>query len=236
MSKSELIAAYVSGRIGRRDFVRSLTALGVSATAAAAYAQTLAPGVAAAGVGRDPAGFRVRAQDEYPGGDFGDLTAIINLLLRLIQLLEAILNGGLRNAEVAPLRLQSGDELDPDDVDQLGTMRTQLLSHRDALRTLLNDLGGKESTAQVPDLTYDVPQDALLDLQSALEANNGVYAAVIPQVKVQKAVNTLASIGLIGGRHAAFVNRVLGDPAFPETFQKAATPQETDDLLAGLGG
>jgi hypothetical protein len=237
MSKPELIAAYVSGRIGRRVFVRSLTALGVSATAAAAYAQTLAPGVSAAGLGGDRSGLRVRAQDdEYPGGDFGGLAAIIRLLLRIIQLLEAILGGGLANAKSVPLRLQGGDELDPDDVDQLATMQTQLMSHRDALRTLLNDIGGEEEETTVPDLTYDVAEDALLDLQIALEANLGVYGAVIPQVTLPKAVTTLTSIGLVGGRHAAFVNRILGDPAFPQTFQKAATPDETDSLLATLEG
>jgi hypothetical protein len=69
-----------------------------------------------------------------------------------------------------------------------------------------------------------------------LEANLGVYAAVIPQVTVQKVVTTLTTIGLVGGRHAAFVSRLLGDPAFPETFQKAATPDETDQLLSGLEG
>jgi hypothetical protein len=235
MSKPELIAAYVSGRIGRRDFVRYLTALGVSATAAAAYAQTLAPGAEAAGLGHDRAGLRMRAQAEYTGGDFGDVSSIIQLLLQIVALLEGILNGGLKNAMAVPLRAQSGDKLAQDDLDQLNTLHTQLLSHRDALRTLLDEVGGKD-TSKVPDLTYDVPKDSLLDLQSALEANLGVYAAVIPQIKVQKTVATLTAIGLVGGRHAAFVSRLLGDPAFPRTFQKAATPEETDGILTGLAG
>src|SRR5262245_30782675 len=124
MSKSELIAAYVGGRIGRRDFVRRLTALGVSATAAAAYAQTLAPSAAAAGLGHDRSGLRMRAQAEYPGGDFGDLASIIQLLLRINALLQGVVDGGLKNAMAAPLRLQSGDKLAQDDLDQLDTLRT----------------------------------------------------------------------------------------------------------------
>ena len=48
MSKSDLIDAYLSGAITRRSFVQGLTALGVSASTAAAYAVALRPATAQA--------------------------------------------------------------------------------------------------------------------------------------------------------------------------------------------
>jgi hypothetical protein len=46
MSKRELVEAYVAGAINRRTFVRGLTALGLSASLAAAYAVALQPATA----------------------------------------------------------------------------------------------------------------------------------------------------------------------------------------------
>jgi hypothetical protein len=216
--------------------MRSLTALGVSATAAAAYAKTLAPGAAAAGLGRDRAGLRVRGLQDYPTGEFGDLTEVVQLLLQILAVLQGVLSGGLANAKMAPLRLQTGEELDPDAVDQLDTLSSHLSAHSDALRTLLSDLGGDPSATTIPELSYDTIDDALFDLKSGLEANAGIYAGVIPQTTVTSALSAFAAIGLVEGRHAAFVSSLIGEPAFPETFQSAATPDQVDALLAGLGG
>src|SRR3712207_5979766 len=49
MSRHELVDAYISGTINRRAFVRGLTALGVSAGMAAAYAVALQPAAAQGG-------------------------------------------------------------------------------------------------------------------------------------------------------------------------------------------
>lgn len=43
MSQGELVTAYASGRLSRRSFISGLTALGVSASAATAYATVLHP-------------------------------------------------------------------------------------------------------------------------------------------------------------------------------------------------
>jgi hypothetical protein len=67
MSKHEVVEAYLSGRIDRREFVRRLALAGVSAGAAAAYAQALAGAAAAAPAGRGGHG-AARFQD-YPVGD-----------------------------------------------------------------------------------------------------------------------------------------------------------------------
>lgn len=48
MSKHEVIDAYLRGKIDRREFVGRLTAVGVSAAAAVAYAQSLGSPTAAA--------------------------------------------------------------------------------------------------------------------------------------------------------------------------------------------
>lgn len=51
MSQNELVIAYASGRLSRRSFVSGLTALGVSAGAATAYATVLHPTRSAAAQG-----------------------------------------------------------------------------------------------------------------------------------------------------------------------------------------
>jgi hypothetical protein len=53
MSKHELVNAYVSGAINRRTFVRGLTALGLTASLAAAYAVALQPSAARKRKGND---------------------------------------------------------------------------------------------------------------------------------------------------------------------------------------
>ena len=52
MSKQELVEAYVEGRLTRRTFVRRLVAVGITLSAASAYAAALAP-KAVAGGGED---------------------------------------------------------------------------------------------------------------------------------------------------------------------------------------
>ncbi len=47
MSKEELLDAYVEGRIGRRLFIRGLTALGISQSNAILHAAALRPGATA---------------------------------------------------------------------------------------------------------------------------------------------------------------------------------------------
>ncbi len=66
MSKSELVEAYVTQAINRRAFVQGLTALGVSAGVAAAYAVALQP--AAAGNGGSSS-----CLDLYPEPDLYEL-------------------------------------------------------------------------------------------------------------------------------------------------------------------
>lgn len=67
MTKHEVVAAYLAGRIDRREFIRKLTLAGVSAGAAVAYAETLSRSAAAQGAGRGVRGYVTAFQDgEYP--------------------------------------------------------------------------------------------------------------------------------------------------------------------------
>jgi hypothetical protein len=44
MSREELLDAYVAGRIGRREFIRGLTAIGIAQSSAVLHAAALRPG------------------------------------------------------------------------------------------------------------------------------------------------------------------------------------------------
>ncbi len=59
MPENELISAYLDGLMDRRQFIKRLVALGVSAAAAGAYAQAFATRAAEADIRRDENGFFV---------------------------------------------------------------------------------------------------------------------------------------------------------------------------------
>jgi hypothetical protein len=239
MTKHEVIEAYITGRIDRRDFVRRLTALGVSGGAALAYAESLTP-AAAAGTTRDANGFIVRAQaaGTYgPGGDFGDIIEFLRSLIGFLENILSFLDNLFAKLNIKA-RLQTGD-LSTSDLDQLATLRTQLTQHRDALRTAIGDFGGTPPSPPSTVTTPDVTEDALSQLADLLNGLVGVYSAVIPTItgsgpKTSALHQTLTQIALVEARQAAFVNRLLGEPAFPETFEPAATKDDIDQLLAGL--
>ena len=65
MSKNEIVTAYLNGRIDRRQFVKRLTAVGVSSAAAMAYAQSLASPATASGTTRDSNGFVAARMQAY---------------------------------------------------------------------------------------------------------------------------------------------------------------------------
>jgi hypothetical protein len=67
VSKHEVVDAYLRGRIDRREFVRRLTAIGVSSAAAVAYAQTLSRPAAASQGATDARGYQRAFQaDQTP--------------------------------------------------------------------------------------------------------------------------------------------------------------------------
>lgn len=68
MTRHEVVSEYIAGRIDRREFIRKLTLVGVSAGAAAVYADTLTQSVAAKGAARGARGYVTAFQDtgDYP--------------------------------------------------------------------------------------------------------------------------------------------------------------------------
>lgn len=239
MSKHELIEAYITGRIARRDFVRRLTALGVSGAAAAAYAHTLTPAAAAGGLARDAKGYIVRLQDDDPYGEIPVeeileilrvVLAVLERLFSLIDQLFAQVNGapsGARQFAYRSVALQSG-ELSETDLTELDTLREQFGLHRDALQTAIRDFGGDSSAAPTSEINADNSDDALSKLASLINTTVGVFSGVIPAIpgsgnQIVSLRQTLTGIALVQARQASFLNRLIGEPAFPDTFEPAVT-------------
>jgi hypothetical protein len=235
MTKHELIDGFIRGTIGRREFVRGLTALGVSASAATAYAYSLGPSVSAAGV-RTKDGYRVRAQtDDYGGPTAEEIIEIIQQILAILTILTGLL-GQLIN-RLPNLKLIPGAYAAPSDsdVEQLAALVTQHEAHADALRSVLPELGGSLANEDIPVVTadtYDETVDYLLPLLDALPA---AFATIIPGLTDKEALATVTSIALVSSRHSAFVNHLAARPEFPETFQHQASLTEIQQLTSSLG-
>lgn len=197
MSKIELIDAYVRGDIDRRSFMRKLAALGVSATAAAAYAGSLGTSASAS----TGTGFLAKAQDDdYGIGDFIEgLIAAIVALIRAI--LESIFGGifGARDFEQAGLSDRQ--------VSMLRQMSTQMEEQAAAL-------DGIFGTAQAPKVEVGGSLNELLT-QLAAEFNRytAALARVAPTLESAEARELVTSVGFSASRQAAIANELAGGNA-----------------------
>lgn len=236
MTKHELIDGFIRGNLGRREFIRGLTALGVSASAATAYAYSLGPAVSAAGVrGKD--GYRVRAQDDddYGGPTLEEILELIRQILAILRILAALLGdliSRLPNFKLAPGLYAAPSDTD---VEALATLVTQHEAHAEALKAIVPALGGSLTDEDIPAVTaetYEETVDYMLPLLTSLPA---AFATIIPGITDKAALSTLTSIALVSSRHSAFVNSLAGKPEFPETFQRQATLAEIEELTASLG-
>src|SRR5665811_49831 len=168
MTKSELVDAYIRGEMDRRGFITKLTAMGVSATAAAAYAVSFAQN-AAASPARNPAGFVARGQDTDE--EYG--TAFI------IELIEAAINALLEavNAIVETLdelfASFTSDDLvaegfDATDFTLLQTIREQIDEQLEALNAFLVTATGSGARNAFQARTYSTlaqtPEDSLQEI------------------------------------------------------------------------
>jgi hypothetical protein len=216
VTKQELIGAYVRGELDRRGFVGRLTALGVTATAAVAYAGSFAPGVAASS-SRNEAGFLMSAQgtvndDEYGTAfSFASDEEAVTVALESVAAVLAVLGalGGF-----------SADDFDPGVFDVLTTIQEQQAEHADALAALLGDTPVETPPAD----SFGSADDFLASLAGALDDLVGTYAAVAPALESGEARQTVTNILAVASRQAAVVAELAGLDPVPATFQEPALP------------
>ena len=200
MTKIELIDAYVRGDIDRRSFIRRLTALGVSATAATAYAGSLAQGASAA----PNTGFVMRAQidwDEY-GEDF--LEALIQAIIAIIRsILEQIFGGfGATDFE------QAG--ISPQDVALLRSARSQIEEQAHAMDSLFGTAANRQPRTRVSGSL----ETQLAALATEYNRYASVLARIAPDAEQAEQRQLLTAVGFAASRQAALTNRMAGlDPA-----------------------
>lgn len=218
MTKRELIEAYIHGSVDRRDFVRRLTALGISAGAAVAYAQSLAPAASAA-PGRNAAGFIVRAQTT--DAEYGTACVLANDGTGVTALLGAV--QGVE-ATLAALDNFSVDDFDAGVFDALTTIRDHQQEHADALSSILGDLG--QSTPAAPSAATFASADAFLSaLATALDNLVSLYAGVAPALIDSGEVRqTVMTLSLSAARQAAYVANAAGNPPLPNAIVQPVCP------------
>lgn len=217
MTRHELIDAFVAGNIGRREFVRGLTALGVSAGAASAYALTLAPGAAAAGDPR-PAGFVMRAQaDDEEYGTACTLTDDLEGVLALV---------GAEGATAAILDAILGafDETDIPSIALLEALQADLAEQLDALDTLVGDLGGSAPSAATAAEAPSSADTALAALADALNDAISLFVGVIPAIEDGETRQTLTTMLAVLARYAGVVSTLAGDTPTSGPFEQATCP------------
>lgn len=232
MTKHELIDAYVGGELDRRDFVRRLTALGVSAGAALAYAQTLAPRAAAASGGPSHGGFIVRAQAD---GDYGspisadEIADALQLLFDLANYILALVQAGL--AAFSTDDLEAAFAGLP---DALNTIVEQIQLQIAALQGTSQTFGKRAIALQAdPGDTIDL---FLGKLQDAFDTATAVYAGTAPVITDGESRVTVTSISLVVARTAAYIRTVNGEPAFPAAFEEALSVADGRARLTELQG
>jgi hypothetical protein len=209
MAMQRVIDAYVRGELDRRGFITRLTALGVSASAAAAYALTLGGQSAAAAPGSSTGVMREHlAQDEDYDTDV-DLDSDelgVQLTASALSLTAGIL-GGLGN--FAP-----GDFVEPNAFDILSTIADQLQEQADALAALP---GAEEATT--PETVTSPTSEAFLDdLAGSFDDLANLHAAVVPAIENGGIRQTLMNIASINSRHAALVNHLADNEPLPGSF------------------
>jgi hypothetical protein len=225
MTTQDLITRYSAGHLDRRGFVTRLTALGVSAGAAVAYAQAFAPSAAAQ---RVPT--RVQQADEYGTAvEFESDAEAITTVSTVDQAHSDLLTTGLSQF--------TEDEFAPFDVNGLNTaellnqMAEHVTEHLDALQQALARAASNPVAAaiQIPEMaSADEFITKLGDLTNLLAS---LYAAAVPAVESDELRQDLANAALVKGRHASYLNLIRGLPPFEQAFE---TPADIDNLLAEI--
>ena len=240
MTKHELIDAYVSGRIGRRDFMTRLTALGVSAGAATAYAFSLAPSASAAG-SLPSGGFIARAQDD---GDYGGpilgfpetvgeaIEAAIAFISALAAALQAILD--TYGAEDFDFSALTGSEI----LTTLQGFSTELDEQLSVLESTGSTISSAAKSARPLAVVSLVQaagaEEALSQLAQRYAILDGYFAGAVPSLDDADARLTLMGIALINAAQGAYIRTVLGEDPTPSTFIEPITLEDAEAQFDAL--
>lgn len=214
MSKIELIDAYVRGDIDRRSFMRKLAALGVSATAAAAYAGSLASG-ASASTGN---GFVARAQDN--GDDDGDddygvedvIAQIVATIVALIRSIFEAIFGGFGSGDFEQAGLS----------DRQVAMLRQMSSQMEEQASALDRVFG---TASTPKANVEVANvnDALASLAAEYNRYTAALARAASSTESADVRELVMTAGFSASRQAAIANELAGGAPFAGAFERKLT-------------
>lgn len=211
MTAQGVVDAFIRGDLDRRGFITKLTALGVSASAASAYALTLGRQGAAAAPGSSGGGISRAhlAQEEDYGTDF-----VFETIEEALQIVFDAINEAL--ALLSGLGIFSaGDFANPGEFDLLSTIQQQQQEHADALAALLGTTGAVGSS----EASFDSVEAFLAELAGAMDGQTAMYAAVVPAVGDGAVRQTLMNVASVANRHAAVVHMMAELDPLPETFE-----------------
>lgn len=224
MTTQELLRLYTQGQLPRRDFVQRLSLAGVSAGAALAYAQTLAPSASAA-VGR----LDLYPQAQYGGPiDTGDLDAAIQTLSAILDALIDFVQSALDQFGEADFADFLGGTVDV--FAELQTLLAQLGSERDSL--VANS--GTGEALNVQPAQPGSPDDFLANLGDVLDVLVQLYAGLIGAAEASEPRQLLASLGLVKGEQAAFVRLLRGTSAFPNDLETPIDATEAQNRIEAI--
>jgi hypothetical protein len=212
MTAQGVVDAFIRGDLDRRGFITKLTALGVSASAASAYALTLGRQGAAAAPESSTGGI-ARYQDGAAEEDYGT-DFIFETIEEALQLIFDAIGEAL--AVLSGLGIFSAaDFADPAEFDLLGTIQQHQQEHADALAALLGSTGAVGSS----EASFDSVEAFLTELAGALDDQTATYAAVVPAIGDGATRQTLMNVASVANRHAAVVHQIAGLDPLPEAFE-----------------
>lgn len=236
MSKRELVQLFTAGDIDRRDFIRRLTLTGVSAGAAIAYAQSLAPSASAA--------VDNLIISQYGGGVvIEDLEEAIQAVVEIAEAVADFASDGLEN-----FASQDFEDLLGNGVDvfaELETLVDQIDAEVEVLSGAIEALGimiaptikGRAAFA-VSRLQSATPDEYIATLGDLLDVQAQLYAGIIPALGENGAVaQDLTSLAIVKGSQAGFLRLLRGLSAFPSSLETPISPEDAqaqiDAILAG---
>jgi hypothetical protein len=211
MTAQGVVDAFVRGDLDRRGFITKLTALGVSASAASAYALTLGRQGAAAAPGSSTGGI---ARAHLAQEEDHDTAFVFETLEEALGLVFDAVNGLL--ATLGALTSFDADDFEiPTYFDILQTIADHKQDHAEALAALLGTTPVAPPTAE----SFGTSQDFLTELAGEYDGLTATYAAVVPAVGNGEARQTLMNVASVANRHAALINMMAGIDPLPEAFE-----------------